>query len=190
MIFFVFKVVGGLAAMIGNLDQSHVEFRRKVSDAQTYLKDNAISPRIRRRLTKYYEYQWNKQGGVDELRVLTNLPTNLRIEIATSIAGNLIMGIPFFAYLEKNEAVKNAIIACLKHRIFLPSDIMIHVNDVGFEMFVIERGNASVRSQNGTLLCLLSSGHHWCGNSFSLFGRGGVGISSSALAYMYLHIYL
>ena len=142
-------IVGGLAALIGSMNRSDKEFRKKMASLRRIMKDNGYPTDMRERIVRYYDYLWARQGGVDEIAILNELPGPLRQRVALCVTGSALDNIPFLKKCE--DAVRQSIVSVLVPRTFLPNDIVIRAGEVGREMYIIERGTLVVWNEDRTV---------------------------------------
>ena len=142
-------MVGGLAACVSNLNQAQTSHRAKISRVRDLLVRRNYSSVQSFRVLRYYNYIWSRQGGIDEVSILNELPGPLRQRVALAIAGKTLTSLPFFSNMP--VGVINNVVSVLVPRIFVPGDIIMQANIVGKELYVIEKGIVHICSPNDDL---------------------------------------
>ena len=142
-------VVGAMAALISNLNSAKNNFNLKVVMLNEYMDLKAFPKALRLRITRYYDYMWSRQRGVDEDIILNDLPSPLRMEVQMFVNGAIIRSIPFFQNVE--EDLMRRLLSILRPAVFLPGDYIIKQGEFGQEMFLLERGATRVTSPDGKL---------------------------------------
>lgn len=137
-------IVGGLAALLSNMNPSVTDFLSKMNHLKQYMEQKHIPMALRQKIIRYYDYLWSRQGGVNESVILNDLPTTLRTEVATCINGVRIRNVPFFAAAE--DALLRFLVSELFPRTFIPGDTIMQCGQLGHEMFLIERGILKIMS--------------------------------------------
>jgi CRP-like cAMP-binding protein len=143
------SIVGAMAVLMGNLNKARSNFQRKIVTLRRYMEFKKFPHELCDRITRYNDYLWSRQRGVDEAVMLEGLPGPLRMEAAQFINGSIIESIPFFAECEKE--LKRSLLTVLKPAVFLPLDILIHAGESGREMYLLERGAVRVTSPDGSV---------------------------------------
>jgi hypothetical protein len=80
---------------------------------------------------------------------MDELPGPIRQRVVVHVNGAVIDSVPFFALCD--DTAKQLIVSILKPEVFLPTDTIAQQGEVGTEMYLIERGQVLVSSQDGTI---------------------------------------
>jgi CRP-like cAMP-binding protein len=142
-------MVGGLAACVASLNQAQDQYRAKYSRVRELLKRKRYSPEQSSRVLRYYNYIWSRQGGIDEVSILNELPGPLRVRVCHSIAGDALQRISFFVGIPDN--IINGIVSVLVPRVFVPGDEIMHAKEIGKEFYIIEKGRVHISSPNDVI---------------------------------------
>ena len=78
-------MVGGLAACVSSLNQAQDQYRAKIMRVRELLNRKRYSAEQSNRVLRYYNYIWSRQGGVDEVSILNELPGPLRQRVCLSL---------------------------------------------------------------------------------------------------------
>lgn len=148
IIFFGFlffnTLLGFIASLISNFNAQKREFHNKVTKISELLRFRKIPQDIEAKIMRYFEYLWSRYGGVNETEILASLPRSLRSDVKNYVMGPLIAKIPFF--LDCSESMQQMIVSLLEPRVFLHDECVIRMNEIGKEMFIVERGTVLVQS--------------------------------------------
>ena len=139
-------IVGGLAAYIGNLNQSSNIHKKKMYKVRTFMRTSRFPPELVDKILRYYDYLWSRQGGVDEVEIMSELPGPLQQRVAMVVSGASLSNIPFFEHCD--EGMQQYLVSMLNPRVFLPKDTLVRSGEVGTEMFLIERGTVIISSDD------------------------------------------
>ncbi len=148
---FLPAVIGGLAALIHSMQQVSKAYRTKIRDLSAMMEKKQYPKHLHNRILHYHDYLWSRQGGMQEEHILDELPAPLRRKVAMSINGHTLQNIPFFN-CEGTTAAHQFIVAVLQPCTFLPGDLIIRSDEVGKEMYMIEKGIAEVQSADQRLI--------------------------------------
>ena len=124
---------------------------------------NRLGPALQGRVEQFMTYLWTTRGTSgggtsreDNDNFIRSLPYTLQLDLTKSRQRH-IRHCPFFDFCS-NEIIK-ALTLCLKLRIFSADDVLIHADDMGQEMYFLERGTVEVISRDGkTVFATLMSG--------------------------------
>lgn len=152
-------VMGSIASLMGNINMEKRNFHNKMVHVQKIIKFRNIPPDIERRIIYFFEYQFSRTSGANEVEVLQGLPQPLREEVVKYVAGSVLVKIPFFS--DCIEPMLEMILGLLSHRLFLEGDDLMTAGEHGREMFVIESGTIVVTSADKKVIyATLGSGSY------------------------------
>ena len=153
-------VVGGLAAYMGNLNQTVQEQRKKVAHALSYMKKESLNQEIVDKVLRYYNYVWSTQCGIEEQDIMKELPEPLRQRVALFVNGKDIDSIPFFSSCD--DGIKENLVSALVPKIFLPNDAILRQGEFGRDMYLIEQGSVHVTTKDHSIsFCILTKGDYF-----------------------------
>ena len=102
--------------------------------------------------------------GVDESKVLEDLPKSLRLAVLQHVVQPVIEKIPFFATTTK--AMQLTIANLLSRRTFLHDDLIVTAGEYGKEMFIIERGKVKVTKPDRKVVVGMLMDNDYIGESW------------------------
>ena len=90
-------LVGGLATCVQALNQSSNQYHSKMAAVRKLLVRRDFPQEGRKRVMRYYNYIWSRQGGIDEGAILDELPAPLRQRVSQHIIGEKLLWSRFSA---------------------------------------------------------------------------------------------
>ena len=80
-------IVGGLAAYMGNLNQASNVHKKKMYKVRSFMRTTHFPAQLVDKILRYYDYLWSRQGGVDEVEIMSELPGPLQQKVAMVVSG-------------------------------------------------------------------------------------------------------
>jgi len=143
-------VLGSIASMMGNINKSKSDFSNKMETIQKYMKFKRLPIRLQLKIQFFYEYNFQRTRGVDEMKLLAGLPQPLREDVVAFVVGSVVIGIPFLKHC--SEPMLEMILGLLTRRCFLNNDDVVLAGECGTEFFIIESGTILVTSKDKTVV--------------------------------------
>jgi hypothetical protein len=154
VIFFGFltfnMLLSAIASLIGSFNRDKQEFAARVNKMKQLIVSKSLPIEFHTKILLYYEYIWARYGGVNESEILSTLPPSLKSAVTSYLVGPFISPLPFFA--DCSDQLMTYLINLFQPRIFLHGDSIVTFGERGKEMFVIEKGNAQVCSENKKII--------------------------------------
>ena len=141
-------VLGSIASMMGNINKNKSDFSNKINAVIKYMKFKRLPVRLQLKVRFFYEYNFQRTQGVDEMKLLAGLPQPLREDVVSFVVGSVVVGIPFFNHC--SEPMIEMILGLLTRRCFLNNDDVVLAGEFGTEFFIIESGSILVTSKDKT----------------------------------------
>ncbi|KDO20500.1 hypothetical protein SPRG_14258 [Saprolegnia parasitica CBS 223.65] len=125
-------------------DQQSALFRNRMDVISAEMKHYEIPLELQRRVKRNYDYLWINQRAYSEMTLLSQrgISKSLRTSIALFLYRDLLETVPFFA--GENAKLLGRICLALETAVYLPGDLIIQVDDLGKEMFIVRRGVVEV----------------------------------------------
>jgi CRP-like cAMP-binding protein len=139
-------VLGSIASMMGNINKHKSDFSNKMDVISKYMKFKRLPVRLQLKIQFFFEYNFQRTSGVDEMKLLADLPQPLREDVVSFVVGSVVIGIPFFHHC--NEPMLEMILGLLTRRCFLNNDDVVIAGEFGKEFFIIESGIILVTSKD------------------------------------------
>lgn len=143
-------VLGSIASMMGNINKSKSDFANKMDTVSNYMKFKRLPVRLQLKIRFFFEYNFERTSGVDEMKLLAGLPQPLREDVVSFVVGSVLIGIPFFHHC--SEPMLEMILGLLTRRCFLNDDDVVLEGEFGKEFFIIESGMILVTSKDKSIV--------------------------------------
>ncbi|XP_065868302.1 cyclic nucleotide-gated ion channel 1 [Euphorbia lathyris] len=157
ILFAVFISIWGLVLfsfLIGNMQtylQSTTtrleEMRVKRRDAEQWMSHRLLPENLRERIRRYEQYKWQETRGVDEEKLVHNLPRDIRRDIKRHLCLALLMRVPMFEKMD--EQLLDAMCDRLKPALYTEESYIVREGDPVDEMLFIMRGKLLTMTTNG-----------------------------------------
>jgi len=151
-------IIGNVASVVSNLDASQTRFREKLDQVQSYMRDRKIPRALQSRVRDYYQYLWECHRDTSlDLGFLDEIPNSLKTEIYLHLYRELLEKVPLFQ--DADRCCIEALVVKLKPRILPPDDYIIREEQIGHEMYFIQRGEVQAFSEKtGKVYRTMSAG--------------------------------
>lgn len=151
-------IIGNVASVVSSLDASQAKFREQLDQVQSYMRDRNIPPYLQAQVRDYYQYLWecNRNTSSDK-DFLDEIPNSLKTKIYLYLYQELLEKVPLFQ--DADSACIEALVVKLKPRILPPNDYIIREEQLGHEMYFIQRGEVQAFSEKtGKVYRIMSAG--------------------------------
>ncbi|KAL9644352.1 hypothetical protein ABK040_005810 [Willaertia magna] len=149
-------VIGTVAKLAQNINVTESAFVEKFDAISDYLNYRNLPPDLQNRVKQYYRYLWKSRKGLDESKIISELPDFLKIDVAMQLNSEIVSKVALFKQCSKNFI--NEVIVNLKPKIAMPGSFIIRIGEIGNEMFFIGKGFVNIRLPNGFIPKTLGSG--------------------------------
>lgn len=143
-------IIGNMATLVTNINAQAHAFRQKMDAINDYMRFREIPDELQERVRSYYDYVWARNKGLNESKIIADLPAALQIDLALYLHREILQKVPLFAGAE--TGFLNDLVKKLKPLICAPKDYIIRFGDVGREMYFISRGEVDVVSGDGKVI--------------------------------------
>eukprot|EP00667_Euglena_gracilis_P004863 EG_transcript_4893 len=150
--------IGVVGDLIQNLDSSALFFRQKIDTMNDYMRYKQIPGDLQEEVRNYYTYLWRSGKGLEQNKVLDDLPLSLKNRLSVALNSDNIKKVPLFERVKDDEAFISEVVKCLKPQIFLPNSFVVRKGEVGTQMFFIYRGELAVVSDDDQVVLTLRDG--------------------------------
>ncbi|MFO7029822.1 cyclic nucleotide-binding protein [Limnospira fusiformis CCALA 023] len=151
-------IIGNVASVVSSLDASQARFREQLDQVQSYMRDRKIPAFLQAQVRDYYQYLWecNRDTSFDR-DFLDEIPNSLKTKIYLYLYQELLEKVPLFK--NADPACIEALVVKLKPRILPPNDYIIREEQLGHEMYFIQRGEVQAFSEKtGKVYRIMSAG--------------------------------
>ena len=141
---FVFaSVIGNVGDLISNRNATSAKFRKKLDIVNLWMRYKGINPILQQRIRNYYQYIWQRQAGLNDAIILSDLPLHLRADVSSDLNKDILRKVSLF---EKcgDESFLQELTRKLKPEVYTPNDFIIREGDFGASMYFITRGIVTV----------------------------------------------
>lgn len=150
-------ILGTVGSLVSNFDTNQTMFKEKLDAITDYVKYRGIKGQLRRRINTYYDYLWRSRKGLDETKLLEDLPDFLRIEVSLILNRDIVEKVNIF---QGAEAIFiNEVVMKLRPVVAMKGSYIIRIGETGREMFFISRGTVEVVIESGVVVASLGEGN-------------------------------
>ena len=142
-------IIGNIASLLSSLDSAKTIFRNRVELVTQVLRSRRVPPEVNEKVRGYYEYTWNRFRGADEIHVLRDLPTPLRLEVLLHLAKDLLENVPLFRHC--GPVLRDELLMALELMIVSPGGFIVREGGTANGIYFISRGTIDVLSDNRTI---------------------------------------
>ena len=142
-------IVGALASMMANLNAALREYRARMVALRRVMRRQALPAALRASIVRYHDHLWSRQGEVNELEILDELPKPLRQSVVWAIVGDNFESVTFLKRLSPDA--QHAIAAKLEPRTFVPGDQALSAGEHTQALYLIEVGAVEVTTADRVL---------------------------------------
>jgi len=141
----LFGLVGSL---ITNLGETESKQQQKIEEVKEYMRYRKLPEDIQEKVLNYYTFMARSRKGWDEQKILDDMPSYLKTEVALSANRKLIEKVPMFKVEGVNKMFISSVVVRLIPRVCLPGALIVEKGDVGREMFFIASGFVEIVSED------------------------------------------
>jgi len=135
-------IIGGVASLLSNIHLSRNRYREHTEAVEQYLRARQVPMALGDRVHSYYEYLWHRRKGLDEGKLLNDLPHSLRLEILLHLARDILQQVPIFQHC--SPLLRDALVTSLVPATYAPGDYLTRHGEVGQEIIFITRGQVEI----------------------------------------------
>ena len=162
-------IIGNIASLISSLDIQKATYWNKIDSIKLYLRYRGVPVNLNNRVRNYYEYRWVNHRGLEEQKILNDLPDPLRLEVMMQLTKGLLDNVPLFKHSSKN--LKNVLLLALKARTYNPNSYIVRSGETAKEIFFISKGAMDIINEtNNKKYASMSEGDYF-GNLSIMLGE-------------------
>lgn len=144
-------IIGNVASLFGGLDAAKIEHWKRLDRAAAHLRHGKTPPEMISRVRNFYEYMWERHGGLRAESSLSDLPGPLRLELLRHLAGELLGAVPLFRHC--SNRLRDALLLSLRQETYAPGDLITRAGDPGGAIYFVSRGQARIEREGETAAC-------------------------------------
>jgi voltage-gated potassium channel len=153
-------IIGNIASLISSLDIQKATYWNKIDSIKLYLRYRGVPVNLNNRVRNYYEYRWVNHRGLEEQKILNDLPDPLRLEVMMQLTKGLLDNVPLFKHSSKN--LKNVLLLALKARTYNPNSYIVRSGETAKEIFFISKGAMDIINEtNNKKYASMSEGDYF-----------------------------
>ncbi|GMN42929.1 hypothetical protein TIFTF001_012139 [Ficus carica] len=123
------------------------EMRVKRRDAEQWMSHRMLPDNLKERIRRYEQYKWQETRGVEEDKLVKNLPKDLRRDIKRHLCLKLLTRVPLFEKMD--EQLLDGLCDRLKPALYTEKSSIVREGDPVDEMLFIMRGTLATMTTNG-----------------------------------------
>ncbi|GMG99253.1 hypothetical protein Nepgr_001093 [Nepenthes gracilis] len=140
-------LIGNMQTYLQSITLRLEEWRLKRRDTEEWMRHRQLPKNLRERVRRFLQYKWLATRGVDEVSILSSLPTDLRRDIQRHLCLDLVRRVPFFAQMDDQLLI--AICERLRSSLNTQGTFIVREGDPVTEMLFVIRGKLESWTTNG-----------------------------------------
>ena len=167
-------MLGAAASEIANMDAQDTQRRQRLKEIKQHLRSLRVPMFLREPITEYYERETAVNESVDAASAgqgpLRDLPSSLKVQLAVTLNQDFLRKSAFFGMLD--GTVSAALILCMRSRVCLPDETLIHQGDISYALYFIRSGSVQVMKLEGPMGLEAPTGQDPLGISVATLNEG------------------
>ena len=160
-----YGVVGAVSSVISSINISRDAHQRQMAVMNRYFQIHDISTELRHSVRQYLVYQWTRQKGVNELKLLQVLPFHLQEKICAYLNLENLQSISVFHACP--DGFLRLLCTKMRQTVFQTQDVIIRAGDVAEYLCLIKQGLVEIKMPGVTLpIAALETGAYFGEVSF------------------------
>ncbi|CAN1158393.1 Cyclic nucleotide-gated ion channel 1 [Linum perenne] len=140
-------LIGNMQTYLQSTTTRLEEMRVKRRDAEQWMSHRMLPDNLRERIRRHEQYKWQETRGVDEEKLVHNLPKDIRRDIKRHLCLALLMRVPMFEKMD--EQLLDAMCDRLKPALYTEESYIVREGDPVDEMLFVMRGKLLTITTNG-----------------------------------------
>ena len=149
-------IVGKMSAIATASEQVNIQYRAKKNAVAAFMKFRKFPSHLRREIRNFYDQKRNRGDYFHEEEILEELSYALRKKVSKYMNRDAIQAVPFFA--DCTEELLEELLLRLHTTYATSGDMIIQVNSIGTDMYILSKGEVNVISAEGKRLATLGEG--------------------------------
>ena len=138
-------IIGGLASLFSNLQAARNNHWEHMESVEQYLRSRQVPAHLGNQVHNYYEYLWSNHQGLNEGKLLDDLPESLRMEIMLHLASDVLEKVPLFKYC--SPFLRNTLLMALEPATYAPGNYLAREGEAGKNLIFINRGQVEILAE-------------------------------------------
>mmetsp|Transcript_139439 Transcript_139439/g.338746 ORF Transcript_139439/g.338746 Transcript_139439/m.338746 type:complete len:346 (-) Transcript_139439:39-1076(-) len=140
-------IVGSMASIVNQLNYGDSRYTEKMDEVVEYLRERNVTPELRKKIRKYYEYYLARKSAFDETAILSELSDSLKREAVMHLNKDIIRKIPFFE--AQSDGFISFVMSIMSPMFCVPRDYIFQEGEIGLEMCFLVKGRVEVVQGSG-----------------------------------------
>ncbi|CAN0901847.1 Cyclic nucleotide-gated ion channel 1 [Linum grandiflorum] len=140
-------LIGNMQTYLQSTTTRLEEMRVKRRDAEQWMSHRMLPDNLKERIRRHEQYKWQETRGVDEEKLVHNLPKDIRRDIKRHLCLALLMRVPMFEKMD--EQLLDAMCDRLKPALYTEESYIVREGDPVDEMLFVMRGKLLTMTTNG-----------------------------------------
>ncbi|XP_068733361.1 cyclic nucleotide-gated channel alpha-3-like isoform X2 [Montipora capricornis] len=164
-------IVGNAADMIVDLRRHREKYHKKLDGMKEYIAANQLPMDLQRRVIQWFDFAWRYKKDMSEEKLFEHLNDNFRAEIAIHVNLDTLKKVKMFEHCD--PGFLRELVLKLKPMLCSPGDQVCRQDEIGREMYIVNKGELEVMDKSGAVLAKLSAGRHF--GEISILDMKGIG---------------
>lgn len=140
-------IVGSMASIVNRLNYGDSRYKEKMDEVAEYLRERNVSPDLRKKIRRYYEYYLARKSAFDETAIMSELSDSLKREAIMHLNKDIIRKIPFFE--AQSDGFISFVMSIMSPMFCVPRDFIFQQGEIGLEMYFLVKGRVEVVQGSG-----------------------------------------
>lgn len=141
-VFITALTIANLQQLVTSLDASRLSFQREMEIMKKFLRYRLVPAGLQKRITNFFDHQWDVLKGEDEQKFLLELPQSLQQQVTNFMCRDIIASLSILR--KANTSLLNALVECTEMNTYSPNDEIVKVGEKIRGAILISRGEAEV----------------------------------------------
>ena len=137
----------------------YTEYIRKKEGIRKWMQLHSLPKTLIKRVDNYQDILWKNFKGIDDMRIMGDLPVILRDQVSFFLFQQLVESVALFP--KDNPGALSTIIRKLKLWVIPKGEFILQEGELANEMYFILQGVVEIYNLDGILLAQLTEGKHF-----------------------------
>ena len=139
-------VTANVASLAANMDVTAESFQTRMDKLKRFLRRQAVPKRLRIRISDYYRDLWISQKGVEQHKILDELPSLLREDVCEFLYGEMLRKTKVFRNVDRKTL--RIVSTVLRHRVYAPNETLCVKGEGSHHLTVIQDGVVHIMDED------------------------------------------
>ena len=133
---------GAAAAAINHQDEMRRRRQRKLESVRAFIRQRNVPPFVAARVLNFYEYMATRMQPTEEVKLLEELPSTLRLQLAVVLNQGYLLRLPMFQMADSRSVALLAL--ALVQRTYLPYELVLSEGALNDSLHFVRTGTLQV----------------------------------------------